>query len=74
MGKKMCVIYLYKAYCKWMEMFDIFLPLAVFSRGNTSVDPVLYIVDWEIHWNDSFAQFAGHRLEKFLNSSLIEVI
>jgi len=53
-----------------MEMFDIFLPLAVFSRGNTSVDPVLYIVDWEIHWNDSFAQFAGHRLEKFLNSSL----
>lgn len=50
------------------------LSLAVFTRGDTSVDPVLYIVDWEIHWNDSFAQFACHELEKFLNASLIQVI
>ena len=48
-----------------------FLSLAVFSTGNTSIDPVLYVVDWE---NDSFAQYACHELEKFLNASLIEVI
>ena len=51
-----------------------FLSLAVFSTDNTSIYPVLYIVDWEMHWNDSFAQYAYHELEKFLNASLIEVI